>query len=128
MFGDRQELERRADGRRRPRLLHRGKGRDRRHHRSLAVAYLPRRVRTPSVTMTERVKKLVAGNAALTRLLDAHLLGPIEPDAAAMTALDGSSPPPRFERPDLSTVLRRLSGTGATRYRAAGVAADEPAC
>jgi hypothetical protein len=29
--------------------------------------------------MTERVKKLVAGNAALTRLADSHLLGLIEP-------------------------------------------------
>jgi NAD(P)-dependent dehydrogenase (short-subunit alcohol dehydrogenase family) len=59
--------------------------------RSLAVAYAPRRVRVnaiaPSATMTERVKKLVAGNVALTRLLDAHLLGPIEPDDVAMTAL-----------------------------------------
>jgi NAD(P)-dependent dehydrogenase (short-subunit alcohol dehydrogenase family) len=59
--------------------------------RSLAVAYAPHRVRVnaiaPSATMTERVKKLVAGNAALTRLLDAHLLGPIEPDDVAMTAL-----------------------------------------
>ena len=59
--------------------------------RSLAVAYAPHRVRVnaiaPSTTMTERVKKLVAGNAALTRLLDSHLLGPIEPDDVAMTAL-----------------------------------------
>jgi NAD(P)-dependent dehydrogenase (short-subunit alcohol dehydrogenase family) len=46
--------------------------------RSLAVAYAPQRVRVnaiaPSETMTERVKKLVAGNAALARLADAHLL------------------------------------------------------
>jgi len=59
--------------------------------RSLAVAYAPHRVRVnaiaPSATLTERVKKLVAGNAALTRLLDSHLLGPIEPDDVAMTAL-----------------------------------------
>jgi NAD(P)-dependent dehydrogenase (short-subunit alcohol dehydrogenase family) len=59
--------------------------------RSLAVAYAPHRVRVnaiaPSTTMTERVKKLVAGNAALSRLLDSHLLGPIEPDDVAMTAL-----------------------------------------
>jgi NAD(P)-dependent dehydrogenase (short-subunit alcohol dehydrogenase family) len=47
--------------------------------RSLAVAYAPQRVRSnaiaPSATMTERVKKLVAGSAALTRLADSHLLG-----------------------------------------------------
>jgi NAD(P)-dependent dehydrogenase (short-subunit alcohol dehydrogenase family) len=59
--------------------------------RSLAVAYAPQRVRVnaiaPSATMTERVKKLVAGNAALTRLADSHLLGLIEPDDIASTAL-----------------------------------------
>jgi NAD(P)-dependent dehydrogenase (short-subunit alcohol dehydrogenase family) len=59
--------------------------------RSLAVAYAPQRVRVnaiaPSVTMTERVKKLVAGNAALTRLADSHLLGLIEPDDIASMAL-----------------------------------------
>jgi NAD(P)-dependent dehydrogenase (short-subunit alcohol dehydrogenase family) len=41
----------------------------------------------PSATMTERVKKLVAGNAALTRLADSHLLGLIEPDDIASMAL-----------------------------------------
>ena len=35
----------------------------------------------------ERVKKLVAGNAALTRLADSHLLGLIEPNDIASTAL-----------------------------------------
>jgi NAD(P)-dependent dehydrogenase (short-subunit alcohol dehydrogenase family) len=59
--------------------------------RSLAVAYAPQRVRVnaiaPSATMTERVKKLVAGNAALTRLADSHLLGLIEPNDIASTAL-----------------------------------------
>jgi NAD(P)-dependent dehydrogenase (short-subunit alcohol dehydrogenase family) len=59
--------------------------------RSLAVAYAPRRVRVnaiaPSATMTERVKKLVAGNAALTRLADSHLLGLIEPEDIARMAL-----------------------------------------
>jgi NAD(P)-dependent dehydrogenase (short-subunit alcohol dehydrogenase family) len=51
----------------------------------------PARVRVnaiaPSATMTERVKKLVAGNAALTRLADSHLVGLIEPDDIASTAL-----------------------------------------
>jgi NAD(P)-dependent dehydrogenase (short-subunit alcohol dehydrogenase family) len=59
--------------------------------RSLAVAYAPQRVRVnaiaPSATMTERVKKRIAGNAALTRLADSHLLGLIEPDDIASTAL-----------------------------------------
>ena len=47
--------------------------------RSLAVAYAPQRVRVnaiaPSATMTERVKKLVAGNAALTNLTTLSLMG-----------------------------------------------------
>ena len=59
--------------------------------RSLAVAYAPQRVRVnaiaPSATMTERVKKLIAGNAALTRLADSHLLGLIEPEDIAGMAL-----------------------------------------
>jgi len=37
--------------------------------------------------MTERVKKLIAGNAALTRLADSHLLGLIEPEDIAGMAL-----------------------------------------
>ena len=37
--------------------------------------------------MTERVKKLIAGNAALTRLADSHLLGLIAPDDIASMAL-----------------------------------------
>ena len=59
--------------------------------RSLAVAYAPQKVRVnaiaPSATMTDRVKRLIAGNAALTRLADSHLLGLIEPGDIAMTAL-----------------------------------------
>jgi len=66
--------------------------------RSMAVEFAPHKVRVnaiaPSATMTERVKRLVAGNAALTRLAQSHLLGLIEPDDVAMTALylasDGS--------------------------------------
>ena len=57
--------------------------------RSLAVA--PQRVRVnaiaPSATMTERVKPSVAGNTALTKLADSHLLGLIEPDDIAQMAL-----------------------------------------
>ena len=59
--------------------------------RSLAVAYAPQKVRVnaiaPSATMTERVKRLVAGNAALTRLADSHLLGLIGPEDIAHMAL-----------------------------------------
>ena len=59
--------------------------------RSLAVAYAPQKVRVnaiaPSATMTDRVKRLIAGNAALTRLADSHLLGLIEPGDIANTAL-----------------------------------------
>ena len=43
--------------------------------------------RTPTDAATDRVKKLIAGNAALTRLADSHLLGLIEPDDIAGTAL-----------------------------------------
>jgi NAD(P)-dependent dehydrogenase (short-subunit alcohol dehydrogenase family) len=59
--------------------------------RSLAVAYAPQKVRVnaiaPSATMTERVKRLVAGNTALQKLADSHLLGLIEPDDIASMAL-----------------------------------------
>ena len=60
--------------------------------RSMAVEFAPQRVRVnaiaPSATMTERVRKLVAGNAALGeagRLL--YLLGLIEPQDIANMAL-----------------------------------------
>lgn len=59
--------------------------------RSMAVEFAAQRVRVnaiaPSATMTERVRKLVAGNAALTRLADSHLLGLIEPRDIADMAL-----------------------------------------
>src|SRR5216683_1849308 len=59
--------------------------------RSLAVAYGVQRVRVnaiaPSATMTERVKALVAGNTALQKLADSHLLGLIEPGDIAQCAL-----------------------------------------
>jgi NAD(P)-dependent dehydrogenase (short-subunit alcohol dehydrogenase family) len=59
--------------------------------RSLAVAYAPQKVRVnaiaPSATMTERVKRLVAGNTALQKLADSHLLGLIGPEDIANTAL-----------------------------------------
>lgn len=59
--------------------------------RSLAVAYGPQNVRVnaiaPSVTLTERVKRLVAGNANLQTLTDSHLVGLIEPEDIANCAL-----------------------------------------
>jgi NAD(P)-dependent dehydrogenase (short-subunit alcohol dehydrogenase family) len=59
--------------------------------RSLAVAYAPQHVRVnaiaPSATMTDRVKRLVAGNTALQKLADSHLLGLIEPEDIAQCAL-----------------------------------------
>jgi len=59
--------------------------------RSMAVEFAAQRVRVnaiaPSATMTERVRRLVAGNAALTRLAESHLLGLIEPADIAHMAL-----------------------------------------
>src|SRR5947209_15843825 len=59
--------------------------------RSLAVAYAAQKVRVnaiaPSATMTERVRRLVAGNTALQKLADSHLLGLIEPSDIAHCAL-----------------------------------------
>jgi NAD(P)-dependent dehydrogenase (short-subunit alcohol dehydrogenase family) len=59
--------------------------------RSLAVAYAPQKVRVnavaPSATMTERVRRLVAGNTNLQKLADSHLVGLIEPEDIANCAL-----------------------------------------
>src|SRR6202047_3856011 len=59
--------------------------------RSMAVEFASQRVRVnaiaPSATMTERVRRLVAGNVALSKLADAHLLGLIEPQDIASMAL-----------------------------------------
>jgi NAD(P)-dependent dehydrogenase (short-subunit alcohol dehydrogenase family) len=59
--------------------------------RSMAVEFAPHKVRVnaiaPSATMTERVKQLVAGNAALGKLTDSHLLGLIQPPDIANMAL-----------------------------------------
>ncbi len=57
--------------------------------RSMAVEFAPQRVRAnaiaPSATMTDRVRKLMAGNAAIDKLANSHLLGLIEaPDIANM--------------------------------------------
>jgi NAD(P)-dependent dehydrogenase (short-subunit alcohol dehydrogenase family) len=57
--------------------------------RSMAVEFAPRRVRVnaiaPSATMTDRVRKLMSGNAAIDKLANSHLLGLIEaPDIANM--------------------------------------------
>jgi NAD(P)-dependent dehydrogenase (short-subunit alcohol dehydrogenase family) len=59
--------------------------------RSMAVEFAPQHVRVnaiaPSATMTDRVRKLVAGNAALDKLANSHLLGLIEPPDIANMAL-----------------------------------------
>jgi hypothetical protein len=59
--------------------------------RSLAVELAPQRVRVnapaPSATMTERVQRLKAGNAAVDRLAQPHLLGLIQPEDVANAAL-----------------------------------------
>jgi NAD(P)-dependent dehydrogenase (short-subunit alcohol dehydrogenase family) len=59
--------------------------------RSTAVEFASQRVRVnaiaPSATMTDRVRKLMAGNAALDKLANAHLLGLIEPLDIAHMAL-----------------------------------------
>lgn len=59
--------------------------------RSLAVEFAPQRVRVnaiaPSVTLTDRVKKLLAGNPGIEKLSRAHLLGLMQPEDIAHTAL-----------------------------------------
>jgi NAD(P)-dependent dehydrogenase (short-subunit alcohol dehydrogenase family) len=59
--------------------------------RSLAVEFAPQRVRVnaiaPSATMTDRVRTLMKGNAAVERLAKSHLLGLIEPEDIAAMAL-----------------------------------------
>ena len=59
--------------------------------RSLAVEFAPQRVRVnalaPSATMTERVRKLMAGNPAIEKLAQSHLLGLLEPEDVANAAL-----------------------------------------
>ncbi len=58
--------------------------------RSMAVEFAPTvRVNAiaPSATMTDRVRKLVAGNTALEKMANAHLLGLIEPEDIAHMAV-----------------------------------------
>ncbi len=58
--------------------------------RSMAVEFAPKvRVNAiaPSATMTDRVRRLVAGNTALEKMTEAHLLGLIEPEDIANMAL-----------------------------------------
>ena len=51
--------------------------------RSMAVEYAPHRIRVnaiaPSVTLTERVKRLLAGNKNIEKLASSHLLGMGQP-------------------------------------------------
>jgi NAD(P)-dependent dehydrogenase (short-subunit alcohol dehydrogenase family) len=59
--------------------------------RSLAVEFAPQKIRVnalaPSATMTERVRKLMEGNPAIGKLAKAHLLGLIQPEHVATSAL-----------------------------------------
>lgn len=59
--------------------------------RSLAVEFAPKRVRVnaiaPSVTLTPRVKNLLANNAAIDKLAQSHLLGLMQPEDIAHMAL-----------------------------------------
>jgi NAD(P)-dependent dehydrogenase (short-subunit alcohol dehydrogenase family) len=59
--------------------------------RSMAVEFATQGVRVnaiaPSATMTERVRKLMAGNAAIDKLGKSHLLGLIEPADIAQMAV-----------------------------------------
>jgi NAD(P)-dependent dehydrogenase (short-subunit alcohol dehydrogenase family) len=59
--------------------------------RSMAVEFASQKVRVnaiaPSATMTDRVRALVAGNAGLSKLADAHLVGLIEPEDIANMAV-----------------------------------------
>ena len=58
--------------------------------RSMAVEFAPTvRVNAiaPSATMTDRVKLLLAGNPALAKMADSHLVGLIEPEDIAAMAL-----------------------------------------
>jgi NAD(P)-dependent dehydrogenase (short-subunit alcohol dehydrogenase family) len=59
--------------------------------RSMAVEFAPDKVRVnaiaPSATMTDRVRKLMAGNAAIDKLAASHLVGLIEPEDIANMAL-----------------------------------------
>jgi NAD(P)-dependent dehydrogenase (short-subunit alcohol dehydrogenase family) len=72
-------------------LLHRGKGWNRRNYPFAGCRLRPAkssRQRDCAVGDDDRAgQKLVAGNAALTRLADSHLLGLIQPDDIASTAL-----------------------------------------
>lgn len=59
--------------------------------RSMAVEFAPQKVRVnaiaPSATMTARVRALVAGNTALDKLAQSHLVGLIEPEDIANMAV-----------------------------------------
>lgn len=59
--------------------------------RSLAVEFGPQKVRVnaiaPTITLTERVQKLISGNAAMEKLSDMHLLGLGHPVDMAQAAL-----------------------------------------
>ena len=59
--------------------------------RSMAVNFAPQKIRVnaiaPSATLTERVKKLMEGNPGVSKLAQSHLLGLIQPENIATSAL-----------------------------------------
>jgi NAD(P)-dependent dehydrogenase (short-subunit alcohol dehydrogenase family) len=79
--------------------------------RALAVTHAPDRVRVnaiaPSVTMTPRVRALLAGNDAMRKLGQSHLLGLGEPEDVAAAALYLASDESRITT---GTILRVDSG------------------
>ena len=96
--------------------------------RSMAVEFAAQRVRVnaiaPSATMTDRVRGLMAGNVALDRLANAHLLGLIEPpDIANMALFLASDESPHGDRAGLSggqrcnDLLRQRSPSLNSRIR-----------
>jgi NAD(P)-dependent dehydrogenase (short-subunit alcohol dehydrogenase family) len=75
--------------------------------RSMTVEYAPHKIRVnaiaPSVTLTERVKRLLSGNEHLSKLASSHLLGLGQPIHVAnmavyLASMNPKSQPDKFSR------------------------------